>query len=48
MATYADRQEKKPSGRLTLILLGVFFVACIIGALFIGDLAKLQEPIFAR
>jgi hypothetical protein len=48
MATYADRHEKKPPGRLTLILLGVFFVACFIGALFLGDLAKLQEPVFAK
>jgi hypothetical protein len=48
MATYADRHEKKPPGRLTLILLGVFFVTCFIGALFLGDLAKLQEPVFAK
>ena len=41
-----DKREK-PSGRLTLILLGVFVVACFIAALFIGDLAKLQEPVFA-
>ena len=47
MATFSDRKEK-PSGRLTLILLGVFVVGCIVAALFIGDLAKLQEPIFVR
>jgi hypothetical protein len=45
--THSDKREK-PSGRLTLILLGVFVVGCIIAALFIGDLAKLQEPVFAR
>lgn len=41
-------EKKKPSGRLPFILLGIFLVACVIGVLFLGDLAKLQEPIFAR
>jgi hypothetical protein len=45
--SFADK-KKKPSGRLTLILLGVFFIACFIGALFVGDLAKLQDPVFAK
>jgi hypothetical protein len=45
--SFAEK-KKKPSGRLTLILLGAFFVACFIGALFVGDLAKLQEPVFAK
>jgi hypothetical protein len=45
--SFAEK-KKTPVGRLTLILVGVFFVACVIGALFVGDLAKLQEPVFAR
>ncbi len=45
--SFAEK-KKTPSGRLTLILLGVFFIACFIGALFVGDLAKLQEPVFAK
>lgn len=45
--SFAEK-KKTPVGRLTAILLGAFFVACFIGALFIGDLAKLQEPVFAK
>ena len=45
--SFAEK-KKTPVGRLTLILLGAFFVACVIGALFVGDLAKLQEPVFAK
>lgn len=45
--SFAEK-KKVPVGRLTLVLLAAFFVACSIGALFLGDLAKLQEPFFAK
>ncbi|MBI5320551.1 hypothetical protein [Bradyrhizobium sp.] len=42
MTTFADRKEKKP-GRLPLILLGIFAVACLAALVFLGDLARYQE-----
>lgn len=42
MATTWDEKKKKP-GRLPLILLGVFAVACLVALLFLGDLARYQE-----
>ena len=42
MATAWDRKEKKP-GRLPLILLGVFAIACLVALIFVGDLARYQE-----
>jgi len=41
-------QKAKRSGRLILILLGLFIIACFAGALYLGDLAKFQESIFAK
>ena len=41
MATSSDRKEKKP-GRLPLILLGVFAIACLAALFFLGDLARYQ------
>ena len=44
MVTSWDREEKKPrSGRLPLILIGVFAIACLVALLFLGDLARYQE-----
>ena len=50
MAKFSDKKEKpkRPVGRLTLYLLGGFFLVCLIGALFIGDLAKFQDTGFVR
>lgn len=42
MATLADRKEKK-SGRLPLILWGLFAMACVVALIFVGDLARYQE-----
>lgn len=41
MATTWDEKKKKP-GRLPLILLGVFAVACLVALVFLGDLARYQ------
>lgn len=41
MTELSDR--KKASGRLPLILLGGFAVACLVALLFLGDLARYQE-----
>src|SRR2546430_11832149 len=39
-----DREEKKKKpGRLPLILIGVFAIACLVALLFLGDLARYQE-----
>jgi hypothetical protein len=44
VVTSWDREEKKKKpGRLPLILLGVFAVACLIAFVFLGDLARYQE-----
>ena len=44
MVTSWDREEKKRKpGRLPLILIGVFAVACLVALLFLGDLARYQE-----
>jgi hypothetical protein len=43
VATTWDEKKKRP-GRLPLILLGVFAVACLVALLFLGDLARYQEP----
>ena len=42
MAISADRKEKA-SGRLPLILLGAFALACLAALIFVGDLARYQE-----
>jgi hypothetical protein len=42
VATFADRKEKK-SGRLPLILWGLFAIACVTALIFVGDLARYQE-----
>lgn len=42
MTTFADRKEKK-SGRLPLILLGIFAAACLVALVFVGDLARYQQ-----
>ncbi|MCP4620837.1 MAG: hypothetical protein GY844_30895 [Bradyrhizobium sp.] len=42
MTASADRKAKK-SGRLPLILLGVFAAACLVALIFVGDLARYQE-----
>lgn len=42
MTTFADRKAKK-SGRLPLILLGIFAIACLAALVFLGDLARYQE-----
>jgi hypothetical protein len=42
VTAFADRREKK-SGRLPLILLGVFAIACLIALIFVGDLARYQD-----
>lgn len=46
MATFwdrkEDRKERKP-GRLPLILLCTFAIACLVALLFVGDLARYQE-----
>jgi hypothetical protein len=46
VATFSDTKSK-PSGRLPLILVGVFVVAGFVAALFVGDLGKLQETVIA-
>ena len=46
MTTFVDRKEnrtEKKSGRLPLILLGVFAVACVVALIFVGDMARYQE-----
>jgi hypothetical protein len=43
VVTSWDRQEKKKPGRLPLILLGVFAIACLVALIFVGDLARYQE-----
>jgi hypothetical protein len=44
VVTSWDREEKKPRpGRLPLILIGVFAIACLVALLFLGDLARYQE-----
>ena len=44
MVTSWDRVEKKPRpGRLPLIFIGVFAIACLVALLFLGDLARYQE-----
>ena len=47
MATVADRKEKK-SGRLPLILWGLFAIACVVALIFVGDLARYQEAGLTR
>lgn len=42
MATTWNEKEKKP-GRLPLILLGAFAIACLVALVFLGDLARYQE-----
>jgi uncharacterized protein YdbL (DUF1318 family) len=42
VTTFTDRKQKK-SGRLPLILLGVFAIACLVALLFVGDLARYQD-----
>jgi len=42
VTTFADRKEKR-SGRLPLIIFGVFAVACLVALVFVGDLARYQE-----
>ncbi|MFO1107964.1 MAG: hypothetical protein U1E61_02140 [Bradyrhizobium sp.] len=42
MATSLDEKKKKP-GRLPLIVLGVFAMACLVALVFLGDLARYQE-----
>jgi hypothetical protein len=44
VVTSWDREEKKKRpGRLPLILIGVFAIACLVALLFLGDLARYQE-----
>jgi hypothetical protein len=44
VVTSWDREEKKPRpGRLPLILIGIFAIACLVALLFLGDLARYQE-----
>jgi hypothetical protein len=44
VVTSWDREERKPRpGRLPLILIGVFAIACLVALLFLGDLARYQE-----
>jgi hypothetical protein len=43
VTTFADRKEKR-SGRLLLIVLGAFAIACVVALVFVGDLARYQEP----
>lgn len=47
MATVADRKERK-SGRLPLILWGLFAIACVVALIFVGDLARYQEAGLVR
>jgi hypothetical protein len=47
VATVADRKEKK-SGRLPLILWGLFAIACVVALIFVGDLARYQEAGLTR
>jgi hypothetical protein len=42
VTTFTDRKEKK-SGRLPLIILGVFAIACLFALVFVGDLARYQD-----
>lgn len=42
MTTITDRKAKK-SGRLPLIILGLFAIACLFALLFVGDLARYQD-----
>ena len=42
MTTFADRKEKT-SGRLLLIALGAFAIACLVALVLVGDLARYQE-----
>ena len=42
VTAFADRKQKK-SGRLPLILLGVFAIACLVALILVGDLARYQE-----
>lgn len=43
MVTSWDEKEKKKPGRLPLILLGIFAIACLVALVFLGDLARYQE-----
>lgn len=45
MATFVDRKgkPKTTSGRLPLILAGVFAIACLAALIFVGDLARYQD-----
>jgi hypothetical protein len=43
VTTFVDRKEKKKSGRLPLILFGVFAIACLVALIFVGDLARYQD-----
>jgi hypothetical protein len=44
VVTSWDREEKKKRpGRLPLILIGAFAIACLVALLFLGDLARYQE-----
>jgi hypothetical protein len=42
VVTSWDEKKKKP-GRLPLILLGIFAIACLVALIFVGDLARYQE-----
>lgn len=47
MAAVADRKAGK-SGRLPLILWGLFAIACVVALIFVGDLARYQEAGLVR
>jgi hypothetical protein len=42
VTAFADRKERK-SGRLPLILLGAFAIACLVALILVGDLARYQD-----
>ena len=42
MTTFADRKQKT-TGRLPLVILGAFAIACLVALVLVGDLARYQE-----
>jgi hypothetical protein len=44
VTTFADRKEKT-TGRLPLVILGAFAIACLVALVLVGDLARYQDSV---